>query len=371
MSSFIKDASSQILSIGRLLELESIPDEQKVIDAAESNMLVSFELPLGIRLRGEKSVVIEASVIGDEGNPQRIEMGEDVIVTGDVRFANLLGERVFVGGSVEHCQIIALKKVEVGADVSNCKIVVGEFRKLEQTLQSLKRQTKHGEEELAGLERTLRLEGKNVYRLFKKTNFSVGFRFGGIVKVESAQIDINLHSFYNIIGNKPEEELEHALSEFFRKGVLGVLLRNNADSLRKSTTQRLAFGRVIQALQNLFSLTLKLDMKKREIEKANLDFGTMLEELSSTESSVRVHGSILPSFDLTFVLPQVELVEDQLLVDRQTAEFSFRVSDEQGNTELVTLNTQGDESLEESGQLNSLEFRLHDNGIAWEPLKPD
>ena len=369
MDSFIIDITNKIISADRLLVIETVPEGERVLDAGESNMHVSFELPPGFRLSGQESLLVDGTLIGGDRNIQRIQMGGDVVVTGNVRFANITGERVFVGGGVEDCQITALKEVAIGNYVRNTDMSVGDFRCQKQKLDLLNKQIDEAEDRIISLQRRRRSEERHLYRDLTNTSFTIDFRFGDVIEVQSpSRVCVNLNSFYSILGDRTEEEIEQALDEFFRKGVLGVLMRKNIAFLRESVSRREAFKQVIGGLHDLFTQTLRIDNKVREKERIKADIDKLAEESSSNESVVSLHGLILPRFDLTFRLPQIEHLEDQLVVGRLTANFSLHISKED-RIELITVSTERDKSVEENpGKLGGLEFRFQHDRIVWEPL---
>ncbi len=370
MNDVISSLTDEILSVGRLLEVESIPDQQRVLDAEESNMLVSVDLPPGFTLKGEKSVVVEGSLLGKENDLQRVETGGDLIVRGDVRFANIIAGRVFVGGSVEHCQIAAMKRVEIVDAVSDTKMLAGDFRKQKQKLDALRRQIDKTRDGLYGIERSIDSEEKRIYRLFSNARLNIELQFGGIITMKSKRICVNLHSFYTALGDRSPKDIEQALDGFFRKGIIGVLIGKNREALKKSATRRAAFKHVLEGLHNLFTLTLSLDQKKKDIERATDEVDNEVRELSSIEPVVRLHGSILPKFDLVFALPKIERRKDQVSVDRITADFSLNTTDDEDQVELTAVSTQGDKATEKGPQkFDGMEFRLKDEKISWEPLQ--
>ena len=149
----IQLAGQEILSSGSLVQTETLSLESPTFEGGRSDILVNGDVTAGAAVKGTQSLVVKGSLIGSERWPCRIEVDGDVVVFGDVKYAHVTGRSIRIGADARHCRLTAQRGLEVGKDLSNARIAVGEFdsenRKIEEAKQKIL-QTKQEGSSLSG-----------------------------------------------------------------------------------------------------------------------------------------------------------------------------------------------------------------------------
>ena len=369
----IQSAAQEILSSGSLVETETLSLESPTVEGGSSNILINGNVTAGAAVRGTQSLLVKGSLIGSERWPCRIEVDGDVVVFGDVKYAHVTGRSIRIGADARHCRLTAQRGLEVGKDLSNARIEVGEFdsenRKIEEAKQKILQTKQEGEL----IERQLRRDEKSMHKKFSSTHFDLNFSAGGIIEHMRSGIVINLQRFYKVVGERSDKEIDQALLEFFAKSVVGFLVRSNHRILKTSKGRQKAFKNVIRSLHDLFFLTREFDKQSSRIAQCEAGIDNLIDALSSQTSPVYVRGAMTPGIDLSFVLPEIERLEDEdekVFIGRGTVKLTARPGKDAHLCEVTCSDTGGQDTVSNPGseELQGILIQVHEGRAVWEPI---
>ncbi len=358
-----------ILRTGRVLEVDAVGPDEGVLDGGEAAVLVKGDLTAGAILRGAGSLVVEGSVMGGSNRTCQIDMGGEVVILGSVRQADIRAQRIRIGKWASKCLFTTEVELEVDGDLVDARIVSGEMGRKVEEIQRLRHKLTQAGKEQGFIEQQVKLDQKRMDKLFQATRVSFDFNIGQIIKRSSNRLEVDLHPFYKVVGEKSEEEIDRALLEFFARAVVGLMTRVNRNFIMGGSNNRKIFTTVVRKLHDLTFLTRKLDKQMGKIRRDEAELKRMVEALSGRRSTVSVRGAVLSDAELRFVLPEVTYGDDgEISIAHRTTELILRKGAGADQREVVRIDAGGEDVVEvfSPGELEDIQFQVEDETIVWE-----
>jgi len=342
----IQVAAEKILS-ERVVESEGLSLKSPTLDGDSSNILVDGNVADGATVRGLQSLLVKGSLIGSERWPCRVEVMEDVVVMGEVKYAQVACRSLRVGSEARDCRLNARMGVEIGGNLANARIVVGEFEPERQAILELRQEIRQAEQRTEYIRRQLSLEQKRVHRQFSATQFSLDFSAGQILHQRRNRVVIDLRPFYKVVGDRTEKEIDQTLRAFFAKAVVGLLARTNRHLIRQNPNRQKIFKSVIRDLHDLFFQTRDCDKQSSILSDDESRLEKLMDALNDPMRPVYVRGAMVPDVGMQFVLPHAARSEDgEVNISMEKARLSIRAGGSGDERELTGADFSGEESRE-------------------------
>ncbi len=134
----IQSAAREILSAGRIVEADADTLDTGVFDAEGSNALINGNIAADAVVKGAKSLLVQGSLLGEAKRLCRIQMGGEVVVSGEVKYAQIAAHSIRIGAGAKRCRLAAQADIWVGSDLADARMVVGEFASAKRKIEKLK-----------------------------------------------------------------------------------------------------------------------------------------------------------------------------------------------------------------------------------------
>ena len=368
----IEAVAQEVLLVEPLLEVDTLTPENRLPDAGEVTVVVKGDVMPGAVVRGARSLVVEGAVLGSFNLTPQVDVGEDVVVLGYVRQAAICARRIRIGKDASRCRLKAGTDIEVGGDLVDVQIVSGESGNPRGGVEELEQRVVQCQQEREATLQQLRVEQKRLDKLLKATRIAFEVNIGQIVRRHRDRLEINLRPFYEVVGEKSEEEIDRALNEFFAKAVMGLLTRINRTYITGSPTQRQAFMTVVRRLHDLLFLTRNIDKQAIKIGQNEERLKRMGDRPEAPISTVYVRGAVLPGLDLQFVLPEADSEAGERFSGRsKTATLTLRPGADVSQREIVRVDTGGEDEIliVSPEELQDVVFQVHSGQVTWDRVR--
>jgi hypothetical protein len=123
----IEDVSRELEQVTPIFRRDELLFTEGPLDLYEGTLMVLGDGGPGSVVRGIGNVVINGSLLGNSRMPIRIEVDGDVVVKGAVSHAVLDANTVYVGTDASDVQVNARLGFEVGGDLTDARVRVGEY----------------------------------------------------------------------------------------------------------------------------------------------------------------------------------------------------------------------------------------------------
>ena len=307
----IEARADSILDSQSLRVVGTLTDVESVLDMGETNLLVRGDVLGEVALICRGNVVVDGSILGGAGQTVTIEAGGDVVVKGEVCHVRIAAREIYIAGESTHCQLRAWRNIGIGAGLARAQVIVGDSTLIECELTRLDVDIANIRGEREKPRRQLVMREKALGRTCQSTRIGLGFDLNGIVKHQENEVQVCLEPFYRLVGDLDEEKIEAALEEFFRKGVMGFLLRVNREYIAGNTVREKIFIQLMRDLSALFFLQWKTDRQSRRIEACEQERTTLLEELEQGKNSIAIGGEVGPDVEFRFIISRVERISTE------------------------------------------------------------
>ncbi len=105
----------------------------------------------------------------------------------------------------------------------------------------------------------------SVARQFVRDYHQVDLRLGNILNPTSKQLEVDLQPFYKALGDRSEAETDKALQEFYLRGVVGVLTRNNKGYMAQNPSRHKIFLKMIEEFRGHLVVVRREDARKARL----------------------------------------------------------------------------------------------------------
>ena len=356
-----------------MVQTSGLSLKKGLFDGEDSNVLFDADVPCGVTVKGQRSLLVRGSVLGVSGNPCQLQGGADVVVAGDVLHAHIHGRNIYVAGKVRDSRLFSMTDIRISGSVADSRLMAGAFETRRIRIEKLERELERSRDECERLERRVSVEERRMDKACQATRIPLDFNVGRLVQHKDGRLHVDLSSFYHSMADSSPRRVQLALMELFAKGVVGVLARTNQKYLVNFPAREKIFMQLLQNLRELFFLVHEFETLKQRRRQAGDGVETMLRQLNGQAPVVSVQGAALPGTELEFVLPQARRLEDGGLSFRhESAGLQVQDGLDGDHCRLLLQNLEGDPSPRDltRAELQGLSFRAGDGRIAWEPLAP-
>lgn len=368
----IDAAGEAILRRGRVVEIPALDPQAPLAlyDAEDHDLLCQGDLACVQQVRGDRSILIQGGLRGRPGEPVRVEVRGDIIISGSVQHAILRGRRVFVGGSVTRGQLTAAERVLVGASAEAATFVAGDYSDDRRRVESTRLSLEQSRIQLESLQRRVLTEEKRLDKTCRALRIPLDFNVGRIVHHGHGRVRVDLSSFYESLEGRTDEQLQLALAEFFAKGVVGVIARANRKYLVNFPAREKVFMQLVRNLRDLFDAVLQRDRTLRQTDWMSARLEEQVEALNERRAGVEVGGAIAGDASMEFIVPRVVPLPDGGGFDfaHQTARLELQFAD--AAVEVVSCSTDGERARSTTTltEFEGQRFIVDDSGVVeWSP----
>ena len=367
----LQPAIAAIAGADNLIEIAGLPPDRSLFDAGDSNGLFDGDVPCGVTIKGEGSLLVQGSVVGVDGNLCRIEMKDSVVITGNVHHAQISSRNIYIGGEARHTFLAASGDIKIGADLKFSRLVVRDYEVYKNKIEELRHKLSQTAEERLTFDRQVHQEERRMDKACHATHIPLNFNVGRIIRHQNDRVQIDLSSFYESIVKQPVDKLELALLEFFAKGIIGVLARSNRKYIVDNPAREKVFLQLLKNLRELFLATAKRDRLVQQITLDEEEIDRLVENLHQPESVLYIQGALLPEIEVEFPLPRVNRQETgEISFVHQGASLRVREGPDADHRELLLHDIGGERSTRQlnNSDLQNLSLHLREGQVVWRPL---
>ncbi len=363
----MESAEKSVLAADELAECKELMASRNTFEAGDKNGVLSANMPGGTSLSGNRSMLVQGSLNGTQGNLCKIQVKGDLVITGNLYHAQISCGNLYLGGDIQYAQIIATGNITVGGEIINAQLSTGSFKDQQNHIEDLERDRGRSQEERESLDRQIYQEEKRVDRSCKTTRIPLNFNVSRIITHENHQVRINLSSFYKSLGDLAEGKRKVALMEFFAKGVVGYLARTNRKYITDNPVREKVFLQLLKHLRVLFSLVAERDflVQKQQMDREEID--RIVEELREQKRQIHVRGGLHPESTLRFIIPRVRRLEDdEIEFSDNPAELKV-LADKTDQLRLERVSAEGGKNSEvvAEDQLEEITLQATQGNVVW------
>lgn len=362
-----------VLGRGRIMELDAVAVDSPVgsFDGGDWDILVQGHLVGMRRVKGQRAMVVQGDLLGEEDSYCRVEVAGDVIVTGRIEWAQVIAANILVGESVTHSQLTADSRIRIAHNIDNVDIVAGNFDVVRKQIEACSARIKHARVRAESLGRRVTQDEKRMAKACRALRTPLDFNVGRIVSHADGRVSVDLTSFYESLAERREDQLELALAEFFAKGIVGVVARTNRKYLVDYPSREKVFMQLLRSLRELFLVVVDRDRTVRALKAAETELEILLAGLEVRQPQVEVGGRIAPHVEMEFILPRVVRLPDAGIDFGvpETAALSVHLGASFGELEIGLRDTAGARRAKDAAQLQGVLVHLDDDGrIRWKTV---
>ena len=351
---------------GRITELGAVAAEASgsYFDGEDWNVLVLGDLADMGLLKCQRSVLIDGDVIGDIDTPCRIEVSGDAIITGRVSNAHVTAENVRIGQGASDSSITAGCDVAIGGNFDGGRIVAGNYDNARRRIEFCRSVLERAGESAESLERRVGHDERRMDKACRTLRIPLDFNVGKIVRHAEGRVSVDLRSFYRSIEDRREAQVETALTEFFAKGVVGVVARANRKYLVDFPAREKVFMQLVRSLRELFLLVAERDRSLQALSAAERELESLSASLTGRQPQVAVAGRVAPLSEIEFILPRIVPLNDGTFdFAHQTASLSVNAGASFDELDVVVRDADGARSARDMHNLRGILVHVDDGRV--------
>ena len=367
----LEQAAAIIADCQDLVALKTpLQSDREVLDFEGKSALIEGDLDRDVLIKGERSLLVRGSVVGQSRLTNRLEVDGDVVVTGGLANTQVSGNDILVGGDVARSSVLAAGDFCAGGNMKESHVVIGDYQIFKRDLEELNREHQKLQTELEQLQRQLGVEKRRMDKACSVTRDPLDFSVGSVVRHESGRIRIDLESFYQSISEHQQANVDRALKEFFAKGIVGIVARSNQKYLSNNPAREKIFMQLLRQLRDLILLVHQNEMVNSRLVQVEENLGQKLAHLNNRAGILEIGGALGIANHLEFV--QARAVH----VPGNSIEFNERIASmqvaegENDRLKIALLPLEGNTShkLPTQSEMAALRFRLEDGSVVWSAL---
>ena len=366
----IREVAKAYLEVGRLTEVPLPSGEQRspAFDGEDHDMVLSSDLTWPGRIKGERGILIKGSVVGDAESPCRIEVGGDVIITGEVFNASISGVRIRIGKDVSESHLTSTSEIHIGGAVGESRLLAGDYDLDRKRIEHLRSRIERLSERAESLARRVAQDEKRLDKACKTLRIPLDFNVGSIVRHAEGKIIVDLSSVYDSILSKPGAQVETTVSEFFAKGIVGVLARTNRTYLVDYPAREKVFMQLLKSLHELFLVVVQRDNTRNEAVDCELELDSLVDHVENRSPRIAVGRRVAHDVEMEFILPQVTALSDGSYdFAHKNAHLQIQRGASIGRFEVITRGLDGARSSDTipASDFEGPVFEICDGTIQW------
>ena len=358
----IEFAIAEVLASDGLLLINDLPAERGQIRAKDRNVLIRGHAIGKHHIQTTAAVIVDTSVDGGIGKPCRIEARGDVIITGSASNLHITARSIHLGGQTRYCHLESLRNTVVEGDLIETRIVLGNLGSSKTQISQFDAYLRNMIEQRETLNRQIDRDANHLHKTCKSASFNLNLAVGRMIQHDAHGLKIDLGFFYEKISKTKEEEIQAALSEFFNRGIIGVLGRTNRTYFATSPANERLFIKTLADLRQLVLLVRQRDVLAESIEGELAKASTLIDHLEDPRRHLCVHGSISPGSSVHFAQPQIKIAPNGSIGIENT-QISLRIRADGDEIELHQTRPNGQQSTTRTmaEDLAGLYIRLNEN----------
>jgi len=367
----VEQAVDQIKVAGDLTVKGGLTLANGVSFTAAGNVLVVGDILGGVQVQVARILVVKGGVVGEIDKPCRIEVQEDLYISGKVDYAHISARNIYIVEEVRNTSLISTEDIHVESDLIDADIEAGGLAVYERLIKEHKLQLVQQMGRTDALKRQLERDAAHLHRQCSRVRTGLNLGVGGIVQHEEDRIKIDLSMFYRHVEGLGTEEVTVALKEFFAKGIIGLLAKVNRSYIAASRAQGKVFRQLIHNLYELIFLTRELDQLKAGATSAKEGFRSMANRLSCLDRRVLVNGKIYPDTIFRFMPREVDISDDgEIALEGESASLTIASGSDPGQRKLMWRNVDGRSQTEvqAADRLRGIVLRLDEDQVVWTPI---
>jgi hypothetical protein len=365
-----EEARQAVVAADNFLEIDDLPADRSKIDSGDRDAIFRCDIPGGVSVQGNGSLIVEGSVKGTEGNGCRIAVLGDALVDGTVEHSHLNAATIRGGGAARHSDLAACNDIMLGAFIAQTRCTVGDFQNKSKRVDELQRTISSAGEDQEGLERQIKQQDRRVGRACKTTRSPLDFNVQRIVQHGSDRVSVDLTSFAESLGESTDRKFALALNEFFAKGIVGILVRTNSQYVSDNLSREKVFLQLLKGLRELFLMVGKRDRGREALQNARSELDQILETLGQDRQSISVGGEIEAGSALRFLLPIVKRRQNgEIEIEEKSASAGIGAAGPKLGAQLISVaGVESTQALRKKDLTNTV-FSFDGDAVRWAPIE--
>lgn len=358
-SNDIEFAIAEILDSQRQLHLvRKLEANMGTLRGRDANVLVRTYEAGFHHIESAASVIVDDTVDGGIGQPGSIEAGEHVVLSKDVFNQHVAGHTVLVGGKIYDSTICSVSDMNIMGNVTNSQLTLGELNIHRTEIAQIERQIQDLAEQNQRLSRQLAHESSQLNKMSSSAGFNLSLQVGRLIQHEAKKLTLNLSHFYEQVNKETDDEIRVALTEFFNRGVMGVLSRTNRAQFAGSPAKEQLFTKVLASLRQFVLSTFQRDMLVRRLTNETEVFKEQVASYADPERRLCLKGELSRDSEVCFCFPLVILHDDgRATLTAHAIRLALR-QDAQGMALVQTHPDGSEETIRVRDRLEAVEFYL-------------
>jgi len=370
----IQSVAESITTADDLVKIQGLPPNKSFFNTEDHNYLLEGDVPGGISITGERSFLVQGSINGSNSNPSRIHINGDLVVTGNVCYAQIHCRNLHIGGSTQNSRLITSGNIAIDGDLACGKLTLGDYESDRHLIQNLQHEIARFRTDREAIERRIHQDEKRLDRACKTTHTPLNFNIKKIIIHQYGHVRIDLKSIYASLTDRSQEQTESVLLEFFAKGIVGFLARNNRQYIDGNQAREKVFLQILKNLRGLFMVVAQRESIDLQISRAESQVQQLVDSLHSRAPTVSIQGIIIPETQLEFTQPRVQCLDNgEMDFDHGLATIEIQPGREANQYQLLLTDLNGEDCSQEltDAERKNISFRLCEDQITWAPLPMD
>jgi len=306
----IEFAIAEILASDDLMLINDLQEERGQIRANTSNVLIRGRTIGKHHIQTAGAVIVDTSIDGGIGKPCRIETTGDVIITGSVTNLHVTARSIHIGGQARYSRCESLRNTVVEGDLIETHVTLGDLGCCKSQINYFDSSLRQMIEQRETLNHQIARDANRLHKACKSARFNLNLAVGRMIQHDVQGLTIDLAFFYEQINKSKEEEIQAALTEFFNRGVIGVLARTNRTYFIDSPAHERLFIKTLADLRKLVLTVRKRDVLALSIDGELEEARTLIDHLEDPRRHLRAHGRLSPASSIHFSQPRIRVAED-------------------------------------------------------------
>ena len=370
----VETAMSRVLQAdGEVIEKGGLTPANGILQTEAGNVRVRGDIVGGVQVKVADALIVEGAVVGEIGKPCCIEAEGDVIITGQVQHARISAQNIYIGGEVRSTELVSSEHIDIAADLIDAIISSGDLATCERKIRKHQVRLTQRLDKIQVLQKQLERDEMQLHKQCDRTSAGLNFRVAEIVHHDRDRIRVDLGKFYQYVEDKTEEEVSKALKEFFAKGILGLLSRNNRAYIVENRSHEKVYLQLTQSLRKLVFLARRVDLLKGEVDREKDALAALARHFNNSDRSVAVRGKIYPETNFK-VLPRVVdiAIGGGIVSVGQSAELNVAAGAGSGERKLTRRSIDGQQQIDAlaAETLRGVALRLDGEHVVWRRIDP-
>ena len=334
------------------------------LDLYERDGVISGNISRGGVVRGLGDVTVQGMVSGEPDSLSVIDIRGIFIAEHAVACAKISARHAVMKEDVAHSTIRSELGVEVGGDLSETHVSLGNRSGEMQTLRQYRIDAQRIKQDLAELRIRIGLAARRFVRDYPEVELGLG----GILTPTRRGLQVDLTSFYRAVEGQAPEKAERALEEFYLRVMVGMLTRANRRYVSRNPSRHKVFLKLIEELRRHILTVRDSDMlQKRTKELAGMREELLRDLVKPMRFELRVRGEVGNNVTVQMLQFRGFLETTSGAVEMNEAWATAKTVETEEGRRLEITNLMGETKtapIEADGMRNGT-FSLEDGTMVW------